>query len=175
MESVTEPTKFTKEVGFNHLGDPQYFSQYRNIQFTPSGFARLWYTVGYLQSALEGGDESGRRVLVDLENKLDMLNSYGGDISEDNRNPAYRVVIGDDGCWGSFRLAWYRAITAKQVDEFREEKDCIYEQAMKWLKINEDLKLWGGGGWTHYGYAFNGGLILHWKDDVLDGHYSTHT
>jgi hypothetical protein len=174
-KSVVEPVRFTKDVAFNCLGQPEYFDKYRNLRFTNSGFARLWYTVGYFQSALEVGDERGRTCLVDLENYLEKLNSYGGQISDENRNPAYRVVLGDDGCWGSFSLKWYRAITVKQFYEYRKEKNCIYDQAIEWLRINDDLKLWNSGGYDQYGYAFNGGLIFHWKDDVLDGSYSTHT
>lgn len=170
----TEVEKFGKDVLFNHLGQPEYFSKYRNLRFTPSGFARLWATVGYCQAAMEFGE--GKTLLLELEARLDQLNSYGGDISEENKNPAYRVVLSDDGCWGSFVLKWYRAITPKQFDDYREEKQCIYQQAIEWLKIDEDLKLWSTDGMVHYGYAFNGGLILHFKDDdPLTGTYGIHT
>jgi hypothetical protein len=175
---VKELVKFTQDVAFNHLGSPEYFDKYRNLLFTPSGFARLWHTVGYCQAAMEFGSSEGQKLLLDLEERLVQLNSYGGDISDENRNPSYRVVVGDDGCWGSFNLKWYKAITPERFEEYRKEnKDCMYQQAIEWLRIDEGLKLWSGDGYIHYGYSFNGGLILHIGDSdcPLDGHYGIHT
>lgn len=168
--------KLNREAGFNYLGNPDYLQKFSNLRFTPAGFARLWYTVGYLHSAIESGEEGATRILSELEQYLNNLNGYGGEVSEENKNPSYRVVLSDDGCWGSFSLSWYRCIPAKSFLEYRHEKNCIYEQAIKWLKIDEDLKLWTSDGYDHYAYAFNGGLILHFDhDDVLSGSYGIHT
>jgi len=117
--------------------------------------------------------------------------------------PAYRVVLSDDGTFGGFRLAWYAGMTTTQVWAKEAEEDAgDFDNILRRLRVRKDLEQYimrrrpelvrsGMGGedtygyvFVHYGYAFNGGLLLHgmgqetFAVDISDDsgpHWSVHT
>lgn len=163
------------EQTFRHLGDGEYQSTWRNLYFTKAGWARVWAIIGYCQAAIELGDERGERLLDELNSKLNYLNQYGGAWNDTNL-PTYRVVVGDDGCWGSFSLSWYNAISTQDVLKWASANGKQWSDALDSLRVCQDLKMWNGAqGYVYYRYGFNGGLILHWDKSPLDGSYGVHT
>lgn len=164
---------------FRYLGDPDYFSRYRNLIFTPAGFARLWHTVGYCQSAYDCGNEDDKnlatKLLEDLHSRLAYLNEYGG-TNERFKAPNYRVAISDDGCWGSFGLVWFSLVEPKTYYDWldnpaNKDKDFNVE-----LRCDDNMKLWTSEGYVRYRRCFIGGLICH-KDskNILNSSYGIHT
>lgn len=164
---------------FRYLGDPSYFDRYRNLIFTSAGFARLWHTVGYCQSAYDHGSEDDKKLatklLEDLHSKLSWLNEYGGR-HESLNVPNYRVAISDDGCWGSFGLVWFSVVEPKTYydwlnDRANKDKDFNVE-----FRCDDDMKIWTSEGYVRYRRCFIGGLICHKdRENVLNSSYGIHT
>ena len=164
---------------YGHIGDPKYCSRYRNLIFTPAGYARMWHIIGYCQAAYDHGDEATKadatRLLTDLHDRLQYLNDFGGRLEGFNV-PRYRVAVADDGCWGSFAIAWFHAIEpAKYYDWINDpaNADKDFDEVMR---CHDDMKIWTGEGYVRYGRAFHGGLILHsGYEPPIKGSYGIHT
>ena len=161
------------------------------LVFTPQGQARLGQIMGWIWGLyVAGQQELAAKLAIDLLGWFDYLAEYGGqvEIAREGKHslfyPKWKVSLADDGTFGGFGLAWFRAIPNKKLHEVAEailaqktaagEYDpenphawtWALEDARKQLRINKDLEeLRYVDQWNteviHYGYDFNGGMIYH--------------
>lgn len=102
-----------------------------------------WITPGLPGRKLNKRVLAAKQRLLDLQQELVWLSAYGAHFkyvadSVDGQSqtkdlfrvPSYKVLLNDDGCWGSFSLRWYQAIQPaaytiwfeKAVEEFSAAK-----------------------------------------------------
>jgi hypothetical protein len=133
------------------------------------------------------------RIAGELKAELDFLNGYGTLQTVEPAPgvsltvPSYRVVISDDGTFGSFSLLWYLYLSHARWNSAAEEASIggsvDWGQVEQKLKVNPDLtvhKYYDVPGEARsrvhtcrYAFSHNGGLILHgWPADPS---YSIHT
>lgn len=152
----------------------------RGIFWGNSGLARLADIRGFLRGLLAAGDSKAARVafglFADLNKSLDYLAGYGGDVEGDHLSGrpfknvrAWRVALSDDGTWGGFAIAWYRAIEKGQVFKARdagsdEPQLLCYESGSPVDTIAYAPERDGHPAERvefFYAYSFNGGLLYH--------------
>ncbi len=178
---------------------------YGNLTFDEGGKARFGQIVGWLTGlAMAGKAKEAGALALDFRQTLDRLNGYTRQeeypVYQSGSNPdaeigrikvgRYKVVLGDDGTFGGFRLAWYRAIPSctvvretqvanPTIGKDADEPHHVWTDALDAMKarmgIRKDLEgyayfrpNWLKEGETgsiceivHYGYDFNGGLLYH--------------
>ena len=125
------------------------------LYFDATGKTRLAHIAGFIQGLVTAGGrmgpleqlavtgsrelESPRELALSLaksiDDKLFYLAQYGGkmEIPVDEGKqvvwvPQYRVILYDDGCFGSFGVLWHRAITHDQwFAEARKNDEAAYQ------------------------------------------------
>jgi hypothetical protein len=93
-------------------------SPYRNIVFTPEAEGRVMQIAGWLVGLTHAGKRAeAEQIAEDINANLAYLNGYGGMMETEFEDgspvpnvPRYMVRLGDDGTFGGFTVAWYRAI-----------------------------------------------------------------
>jgi hypothetical protein len=126
----------------------------RALAFTDTGVLRLANIFGWLTGLGRSEPSLAAELAHHLLNKLDDL-AYGPAVVDDGRQvPATIVELGDDGCFASFRLAWYSLVPrGEEVAPSCLSFPTAYER--------------------HYRYSYNGGLIFHGMSDGNGGGYPT--
>jgi len=170
------------------------------LVFTPGSIARLAAIAGWLTGLKHGGKRDLAEALAtDLDTALTRLASYGRreefEVIDGTRASVVgrvtarrmKVVLGDDGTFGGFTIAWYSAITLGEIakrtreahpdawksengDDWRKALDATREGLR--LRLDLDDLLYYKPDWAadesyrsselvQYAYAFNGGLLYH--------------
>ena len=163
-----------------------------NLHFTDSGKQRLAHIVGVANGFELLANEAGAHKLMDdLGQQLDYLNDFGGEVEEEVEGdtikyPKFRVILGDDGTFGGFGIAWYQAVDQKtagewrdalggvgeheRMNEYREQRDATYRTAERLTLYRAYRPSWAENAskyhrYLHcdvlYRYSFNGGLLFH--------------
>lgn len=91
---------------------------YKRLTFTPEGEGRVMQIAGWLMGLCHSGRRAeAEKIAEDISSQFEYLNGYGGDEEatfEDGTPvpnvPRYLVQLGDDGTFGGFTVAWYRAV-----------------------------------------------------------------
>ncbi len=154
----------------------------RGIYWSAGGLRRLADVRGFLRGLLAGVSEKGEKtafgLFVDLNEKLDYLNGYGGDLEATfgsgrpiKNVPAWKVWLGDDGTHHGFSLTWARAL---QIEKHHELRDNDPEGTAHRVLTDETGRLverlafacQAGDQEAErrtyvYTHAFNGGLLYH--------------
>lgn len=154
---------------------------WKNLYWHERALFRLGSTIAAF-SPIPGDSKETRedkqRCLADLANRLDYLNQYGGNV-ENTNVPAYKIMLHDDGLFGSFSLLWYRAVTAERIHELAAAQDMSFCEYVKTHCLDGTYLSYYDTMPAYYVYAFNGGLIWHWSGsesgDPLKGSYGVHT
>lgn len=168
------------------------------LVFTPGAVARFASIAGWVTGLKHGGKGNLAASLAsDLDERLQQLAAYGRRdefevLAEGGQSvvgrvtvPRMKVVLGDDGTFGGFTIAWYSAITSGAVAKrARETSPDAYNSSDEWctaldttrerLRLRRDLDelRYYKPGWAkeddyrvselvYYAYAFNGGLLYH--------------
>lgn len=163
-----------------------------------SAVARLASIRGWLVGLWHAGEQSlANKLAEDIDGKLEYLANYGemvevqdgpdygGDQCEPVKVPRYRVLLGDDGTFNGFSIAWYhiapQGTVLDRANTLRSEGaswESSRRRAIKEAGVNDDLSsttfarrkgerpedypgLWGRWMTVHYKYDFNGGLLYH--------------
>jgi hypothetical protein len=170
------------------------------IVFTPGAVARFATVVGWLTGLKHAGKaDLAASLATDLDAALARLASYGRreefEVIDGTHAavigrvtvPRMKVVLGDDGTFGGFTIAWYSAITQGEIvkrareahlDAWKSEDGDGWRQALdstrEGLRLRRELDdlLYYKPDWASdenyrsseivsYAYAFNGGLLYH--------------
>lgn len=169
------------DCAYAYLGPPENNGKrFRNLLFTPQGYARLWHTIGYYQGLIEEGDDRAVRCLTDFSQSLEWLNEYGGSC-ERTHQANWKMVLFDDGTWGGFTVNAYQLLNEERSKVFDDPQSLgDADKAAKYLlrspEKEELVRFFDGtrGHYRYYGYRFNGALIAH-GDDPLSKAWSMHT
>lgn len=118
VEKLSRPLWGHAECGIERL----YGSR---LIFSDSAKIRLAGFTGYLLGLRDSNPADAERLAKELDRNLTWFSEYGGEtrdpfeglgFDEDARElPTYKVVLHDDGCFGSFSIAWYRVYSQKQI------------------------------------------------------------
>jgi hypothetical protein len=163
---------------------PEQLAQ--RLHFTPRGAAKLSNVAGMIAGIeMAGNRELAEHLAADLDGQLNRLAQWGGpmevtvnaqgqELERPQSFPGTKVVLGDDGTLGGFTVGWYRAVTRARMEEHRGDSEFL-DEAKKHFRISDDLtetrhrypkwdteRQFGPDAIDmYYGYAFNGGLLLH--------------
>ena len=131
LHDMTAIHKFSALTHRHGLGAGSYPSSlWPGLYFTRSGEGRLMNIAGYIVGLHQCGQEDlANKLAKSLDAKLMYLGSYGGKREFETSGtpgkvslPEWRVFLGDDGTFGGFTVAWYRAIAfdvlRKQAEEY---------------------------------------------------------
>ena len=144
-------------------------NQYRNIVFTPEAEGRVMQIAGWLVGLTHAGQRDlGEKIAEDINSNLEYLNGYGGVLETEFEDgspvpnvPRYMVQLGDDGTFGGFAVAWYRAFREGSAED-GDRTGCLRN---RWDSL-VDYSRWGPQSegpreMVRYFYRFsmNGGLI----------------
>jgi hypothetical protein len=133
-ETKTETKQLDRLTNANHVA--WIGEKWRRLVFTESGKARLAYIVGWLEQLAETDSEQAELLATDLCKQFDYLNSYGGELDIGNgcNVPGAKVLLGDDGCLGSFALLWFRAVNMSDICNHcaKSVDDSIPESTDEW-------------------------------------------
>lgn len=207
MEATTTTTDTTTALDWFERFVYGYASEYTlnsrygyAIVFTPGAVARFASIAGWLTGLKHGGKRDLAEALAtDLDAALARLASYGRreefEVIDGTRAsvvgrvtvPRMKVVLGDDGTFGGFTIAWYSAITLGQIakrareahpgayesedgDDWRKALDATREGLRLRRELDELLyykpdwaadESYRSSELVQYAYAFNGGLLYH--------------
>jgi hypothetical protein len=185
-----------RDLTRRHGIDGTYQSIWPGLYFTERGVGRLMATAGFIDGlAAAGKVRLAEKLALDLHQRLTYLADYGGKeefvalrgvdgghddveayITENvlgkGMAKRFAVVLGDDGTFGGFTIAWYRhiddatrvrALSAGQEDP-AYGRGTLYE-VLGSRGIERPVSVPGQDrvSWVklHYRYAFNGGLLCH--------------
>lgn len=146
-------------------------SLYKNIVFTVEGEARVMQIAGWLMGLTHAGKRDlAEQIAADINSNLEYLNGYGGMMETEFEDgspipnvPRYMVSIGDDGTFGGFTVAWYRAFREGSAED-GDRHGCLRN---RWEGL-VDHPRWGPQ--TEgpremvrflYRFSMNGGLLYH--------------
>jgi hypothetical protein len=79
-----------------------------HLQFTAQGEERLAEVRAFLDSLDEHEHPLAEAARREFEEKLSYLDTFGGDVSDEDARRRFRVVLGRDFAPLSFTIAWYR-------------------------------------------------------------------
>lgn len=146
--------------------------KFRNLVFTPEGEGRVAQIAGWLVGLCHAGKrEEAEKIAADINSQFDYLNEYGGDMTDAAfgdgspilKVPRFMVRIGDDGTFGGFTVAWYRAI--REGSEQDGDRRAFLRN--RWDSL-VDHPRWGQNSTGErevvrfmYAYSMNGGLLYH--------------
>jgi hypothetical protein len=95
------------------------------LKLSESAKVRLAAFAGYLLGLRDSNPADAERLASDLDRQLTYLSQYGGTtrapfeglglLDEARDLPSFKVVLHDDGCFGSFAIAWYRPYSQKSI------------------------------------------------------------
>jgi hypothetical protein len=144
----------------NRWHDPYSPTVGRALQFTESGLARLYATLGWIGGMQANDNDHASKLALYFITTLDRLARYGG--TEDVKGeviPKCIVEAADDRCFGSFSLLWYR------YQGFVEKPNSLPVKDNRRVTDGEHTMVWQCKsliGYEHvYKYSMNGGLIFH--------------
>lgn len=145
---------------------------YRNIVFSPEGEARVAQIAGWLAGLCHAGQrEVAEKIAADITSQFEYLNGYGGKVESEFQDgspilnvPRYMVQLSDDGTFGGFTVAWFRAVR----EGSEQDGDRTRFLRNRWDSL-VDHPRWGQQ--TEgvprevvrylYRFDFNGGLLYH--------------
>jgi hypothetical protein len=115
------------QAAYGRSGNVTY--KYKNLSFTPEGEARVMQIAGWICGLIHGGQSAlAESIATDINSRLEYLNGYGGmmqgekfrDGSPVPSVPRYIVKLSDDGTFGGFDVAWYKAMPESEVSDENE-------------------------------------------------------
>ncbi len=183
MNAKTEtPLDKFRNLSYRYGLDHEYQSLWPGLYFTPRGMGRLMNVAGFITTLdMLGQTDTAVKLATDLDQQLNRLADYGqkrtvealrSDMTSlgEGEVQAFMVVLGDDGTFGGFTVAWYRHVPDRVRWETREETGVdpaleagsfkrVVERRVEYRFEDKSGTSW----WLdqHYKFAFNGGLILH--------------
>lgn len=122
-----KPFEHWVRAAYGRSGNLTY--KYKNLVFTPEGEARVMMIAGWITGLIHAGQfELATAVAADINSNLEYLNGYGGDVTDTFEEgapvkgvPRYVVQLSDDGTFGGFNVAWYRAMEESLVSDDNEK------------------------------------------------------
>lgn len=98
----------------------------RNLVFHESAKVRLVSICGFLEGLRVSDPERAADLAYELDRQLQYLAGYGGDSETFTQEgwrplPRYKVMLHDDGCWGSFAIQWFQIIPLKAIHKHAYE------------------------------------------------------
>lgn len=153
----------------------------RALRFSDSALVRVGQIFGWIHGVSFHDKPLAEALASDFIGRMDRLSEYGGEFGDRPEEeasqpnlwsfhvPRYLIQLGDDGCFGSFTIAWHCGVPKDQAEKAAEPKS-------GWIK--DDRHGWAPYYW--YTFSFNGGLIFHGPDDLSNlkperCYWSTHT
>ena len=146
--------------------------EYKRLVFTPEGEARVMQIAGWLMGLTHAGRRDlAEKMAEDINAQFAYLNEYGGMMETEFEDgspvpnvPRYMVSIGDDGTFGGFTVAWYRAFREGSPED-GDRHGCLRN---RWDNL-VDHSRWGPqkeGAPRElvkflYRFTMNGGLLYH--------------
>jgi hypothetical protein len=136
--------------------------EYGRLTWTDRARQQMANVVGFIRGLHVCGKTDEAATLAEaLWECLTQLSSYGGEVENQawrdgtrlEHVPRYRIVLGNDGTWGGFTLAWYAAITPERQKELRRE-DEDYSVFVERLRCNY-------GGEERYGPSYSRDIYYH--------------
>lgn len=117
LEKLTEVVHGHPSGKLNRWGGSVYS---RNLLFSESAKVRLASICGFLEGLRVSDPERAAELAYDLDRQLTWLSGYGGDSETFHQEgwnplPRFKVMLWDDGCWGSFSIQWFRIIPLKDI------------------------------------------------------------
>ncbi len=174
------------QITLGHSMDT-YQTYWRGLSFTDRGAGKLNTIAGMIYGLdMAGNRELAEHLAGELDGQLTRLaqwgspmevtvNAQGKELVESRSFPDAKVILGDDGTLGGFTVGWYRAVTRARLEDKRRPDDEDMSHVKRHFGIMDALtetrysypkwdteRQWGPDAIeVYYGYAFNGGLLLH--------------
>lgn len=97
------------------------------LLFSESAKVRMASICGFLEGLKHSDPELAASLAYDLDRQLQYLAGYGGHSETFTQEgwrplPQYKVMLHDDGCWGSFAIMWYQIVPLKKIHELANSK-----------------------------------------------------
>ena len=198
---ITTASEFLTRLCYGYVSEYALRDRYGYaLHLSPNGLARVGQIAGWITGLRHAGQpEMADKLAEDFDRVLKqacasgesvdvpVVGSYSGEPEGSVRVPRMKVVVGDDGTFGGFTLAWYGLVMPERVAEVAKEidptawtsdEDGVWRRALDaaHAKLNtrkelEEYRTYRpasrppednspyNGVYVHYGFMYNGGML----------------